>query len=260
MTVPQPPTSPTTTPLPITKPAAACPADTPTTTAAAPPSFTIPPLSLQIPTLTHPGATALLSNTIISTALPKHITTVLTHLYVSPKEPTTHLPPTKSVALFLRPMDGVAYTIGTQAVDGAKEIHFSVDYISRIAAARVKDEIAGVLVHELVHCFQYNGLNTCPSGLIEGIADWVRLRAKLAPPHWKRSTDGGWAAGYEKTGFFLEWLDQNKGDGKGGVVRKMNEWLRKNKYQEGKFWRECVGGEVGGLWKEYGKFVAGGGK
>ncbi|OBT75423.1 hypothetical protein VF21_05696 [Pseudogymnoascus sp. 05NY08] len=256
MTVPQEPT-----PLPIIAKPAAPPstADTtpPSTTA---PSFSIPPLSLQIPTLTHPGVTTLLRATIISTAFPAHITTVLTTLYVSPNEPTTHLPPTKSVALVLQPMDGVAYTIGTQAVDGAKEIHFSVDYISKIAAARVKDEIAGVLVHELVHCFQYNGLNTCPSGLIEGIADWVRLRANLAPPHWKRSTDGGWAAGYEKTAFFLDWLDVTKGDGGGGVVRGMNEWLRGNKYDEQKFWMECVGAEVGGLWEEYGRFVAGGGK
>ncbi|OBT47685.1 hypothetical protein VE00_02245 [Pseudogymnoascus sp. WSF 3629] len=251
MTIPQ---EPTTTPLPITKPPSPSPSSTTTAPTA---TFPIPPLSLQIPTLTHPGTTSLLSSTVISTALPTHITTVLTALYLSPTSPTTHLPPTKSVTLVLRPMDGVAYTIGTQNVDGAKEIHFSVDYISRISAARVKDEIAGVLVHELVHCFQYNGLNTCPSGLIEGIADWVRLRANLAPPHWTRSTEGGWAAGYEKTGFFLEWLDQNKGDGNGGVVRGMNEWLRGNRYEEGRFWRECTGGEVGGLWEEYERFVAG---
>lgn len=151
-------------------------------------------------------------------------------------------------------MDGVAYTVGTQASDAAKEIHFSLDYISRISADRLKNEISGVLVHELVHCFQYNGLSTAPSGLIEGIADWVRLRANLAPPHWKRSTEGGWAAGYEKTGFFLEWLEQRRE----GTVRRMNEWLRGNRYVEERFWREVVGGEVGGLWEEYGRFVKGG--
>lgn len=264
MTVPQDPSSPTAptiTPIPIIakpgKPIAPA-ADTPPTTAAA--TFPLPPLAFQINPLTPPGATSFLSSTTISTAFPTFITTVLTHLYVSATEPSTHLPPTKSVTLILQPMDGVAYTIGTQASDGAKEIHFSLDYISRISADRLKDEIAGVLVHELVHCFQYNGLNTCPSGLIEGVADWVRLKAGLAPPHWKRSTDGGWAAGYEKTAFFLEWLDTTRGDGKGGVVRGMNEWLRENKYEEERFWTECVGEEVGGLWDEYVRFVAGGGK
>ncbi|KAL5348131.1 hypothetical protein ACLOAV_006611 [Pseudogymnoascus australis] len=153
-------------------------------------------------------------------------------------------------------MSGVAYTIGTQASDAAKEIHFSLDYISGISAARLKAEIAGVLVHELVHCLQYNGLNTCPSGLIEGIADWVRLKADLAPPHWKRTGEGKWDAGYERTGFFLEWLEQRRG----GTVRRMNEWLRGTKYEEARFWREVVGGEVEGLWAEYGRFVSGGEK
>ena len=46
-----------------------------------------------------------------------------------------------------------------------------------------------------MHCWQYNGLGTCPGGLIEGIADYVRLKDDLAPPHWTR---GGkhWDEGY----------------------------------------------------------------
>ena len=46
-----------------------------------------------------------------------------------------------------------------------------------------------------MHCWQYNGLGTCPGGLIEGIADYIRLKDGLAPPHWTR---GGkhWDDGY----------------------------------------------------------------
>lgn len=51
--------------------------------------------------------------------------------------------------------------------------------------AFIESEIKGVLVHEMVHTMQFNGKGTCPGGLIEGIADWVRLRAGLSPPHWK---------------------------------------------------------------------------
>ena len=36
--------------------------------------------------------------------------------------------------------------------------------------ARARHEIQGVLTHEMVHCFQYNAKETCPGGLIEGIA------------------------------------------------------------------------------------------
>lgn len=31
----------------------------------------------------------------------------------------------------------------------------------------------GVLVHEMVHCFQYNAKGTCPGGLVEGIAGMI---------------------------------------------------------------------------------------
>ena len=63
-------------------------------------------------------------------------------------------------------MRGVAYTTGDHH---NKEIHFSLDYI-KDSANRSRDEILGVLVHEVVHCYQYNAKGTCPGGLIEGIA------------------------------------------------------------------------------------------
>jgi len=63
-------------------------------------------------------------------------------------------------------MGGVAHTSGSDTV---KEIHFSCQHIVN-CANRCADEIRGVLVHEVVHCFQYNDQNTCPGGLIEGVA------------------------------------------------------------------------------------------
>ena len=68
-------------------------------------------------------------------------------------------------------MDGVAYTFGSEIY---KEIHFSLDHI-RNSESRAKDEILGVLVHEMVHCYQYNGQGKCPGGLIEGIAGLADL-------------------------------------------------------------------------------------
>lgn len=75
----------------------------------------------------------------------------------------------EKILLVLRPMDGVAHTFGS---DIYKEIHFSLDHI-RNSHARAKDEILGVIVHEMVHCFQYDGSKTggrCPGGLVEGVA------------------------------------------------------------------------------------------
>lgn len=68
-------------------------------------------------------------------------------------------------------MPGVAHTFGSPT---QKEIHFSLDHI-RNSESRAKDEILGVLVHEMVHCYQYNGQGKCPGGLIEGIAGLADL-------------------------------------------------------------------------------------
>jgi hypothetical protein len=73
----------------------------------------------------------------------------------------------KSITLVLRPFDGVAYT--TSCDPGGHEVHFSLNWI-KSSEARARDEILGVLVHEVVHCYQYDAKGTCPGGLIEGIA------------------------------------------------------------------------------------------
>ena len=111
-------------------------------------------------------------------------------------------PPVRSITLHLREFDGVAHTCGSKLDDEHKEVHLSVSYIDGVEGdrARIAHEIEGVLVHELVHAFQFDGEGTCPGGVIEGIADWVRLGEGLGPPHWsERGGDDKWA-GYEVTG------------------------------------------------------------
>lgn len=145
-------------------------------------------------------------------------------------------------------MDGVAYTKGSDLDGDHKEIHFSLDYINGIPSARHKDEIQGVLVHEMVHCWQWNAVATAPGGLIEGIADYVRLKAGLSPPHWKKEGGGQWDAGYQHTGYFLEWIESTCG---GGSVRKINHALKDKQYEEDDFWEQLFGKKVSLLWKEY---------
>lgn len=110
-------------------------------------------------------------------------------------------------------------------------------------------EIQGVLVHELVHCYQHNGHGTCPSGLIEGIADFVRLKANLGARHWKRSAiPEKWDQGYEKTAYFLDWLETTYGE---GTVRTVNEKLRAGKYVECEFWQGIFKADIDELWHKY---------
>jgi len=216
------------------------------------PRFVLPKLRLEIRDLNHDGAEDFLTGVVGSKALATSVQSVLSLLYHAPDSPTTTIPSTRSVTLILRPMEGVAYTTGSELDSDHKEIHFSLDYIRGIAASRKKDEIMGVLTHEMVHCYQYNAFGTCPGGLIEGIADWVRLNANLSPPHWKKEATGNWDAGYQHTGYFLEYLEQRFG---AGTVRRINEKLRIVRYEEKKFWTEICGRPVEQLWGDYAKAV-----
>ncbi|MCJ1429679.1 hypothetical protein MMC29_007594 [Sticta canariensis] len=216
------------------------------------PAFPTITLRLKVPDLNHPGACIFFDNCNPSTALSSAVDLVLGCLY-KPTKTNAHIPPTRSVTLIFRSMPGVAYTVGSSLDNDHKEIHLSMDYIGGVSSNppnRQHDEIQGVLVHEMVHCWQWNGIGTAPSGLIEGIADFVRLKAGLSPPHWKKEYGGDWDAGYQHTAYFLEWLENIYGV---GSVRKINDRLRERKYIEGEFWKDLFGKDVCELWEDYSK-------
>ncbi|KAI1136974.1 BSP-domain-containing protein [Hypoxylon sp. FL0543] len=230
-------------------------------------SSDLPRLRLHIQDIAHEGSSIFLSSVNASTLLPSSIRSIHEHLYPSPSPPTTtttnstphpntpkpNPPPTRSVTLILRPMDGVAYTTSTDLDQDHKEIHFSLAYISHIPAPRRAQEIAGVVLHELVHCYQWNGRGAAPAGLVEGVADWVRLRCGLAPPHWlpaRGRAPDRWDAGYQGTAYFLQYLEARFG---GGTVRRLNERLRAQRYDEKAFWTELLGAPVEQLFEDYKK-------
>lgn len=146
-----------------------------------------PLLRLELRDLSSNGTRTFLRLVHASKALEYAVDKVLQCLYTDMDK--SCIPPTRSVTLVLRDMDGVAYTTSLEIDDDHKEIHLSTKYIERQSESRQEEEIMGVLVHEMVHCWQHSGLGSAPVGLTEGVADWVRLKAGYAPPHWKRHTD-----------------------------------------------------------------------
>ena len=197
--------------------------------------------------LDHVGANAFFSHNNPATSLQQAVDAVLSTLYI-PTKANDHIPPTRSVTVILRSMGGVAYTTGSDLDNDHKEIHFSLDYISKQSCARMRDEVQGVLVHEMVHCWQWDGCGKAPVGLTEGIADYVRLKAGLGAPHWKKDRSVGWDAGYQHTGYFLDWIDHTCG---AGSVRRINQALKDEEYEEERFWVRLLGKKVGELWREY---------
>ncbi|OUM56663.1 hypothetical protein PIROE2DRAFT_18617 [Piromyces sp. E2] len=88
------------------------------------------------------------------------------------------------------------------------------------AMDELRYEVRGVLSHELVHVWQFN-CDGLPGNLVEGIADAVRLMVGYPAKHWvekvvpinnERGTDSKkvpWDVGYDGTGFFLNWIQNN---------------------------------------------------
>lgn len=224
------------------------PAPRPTSKATPPKPARKPLLRLEFRDLSEEGAKIFLTYLDCANVLEEAVNTVISTLYTE----ASHIPPTRSICLILRSMPGVAYTTGLDIDDDHKEIHFSTDYIAGIAKERRKEEMLGVITHEMVHCWQWAAKGTCPGGLIEGIADFVRLKAGFVPPHWKQEGGGDWDAGYQHTGYFLNWLEEQFGE---GTVVKINDRLRNREYEEDKFWHHCCGDEISKLWKRYEKSI-----
>ncbi|EKG14227.1 hypothetical protein MPH_08602 [Macrophomina phaseolina MS6] len=208
-----------------------------------------PLLRLELRDLTHEGTKSFLAHLDASQVLEEAVSGVLQLLY----SPHADIPAVRSITLILRSMGGVAYTTGKDIDSDHKEIHFSLEYISHISKDRKKEEILGVLRHEMVHCWQWDAHGTAPGGLIEGIADYVRLRSGFVPPHWKQEADGDWDAGYQHTGYFLDYLEKTYGH---GSVMAINETLRRKDYDE-KLWKDLFGKSVKHLWNDYGRHLKG---
>lgn len=94
----------------------------------------------------------------------------------------------------------------------------------------------------------------CSRLIAIALVDWVRLRAGHAPPHWREGHGGTWDAGYEATGYFLDWLEERYGY---GTVRELNEALGQRAYDDEVF-KALTGRKISKLWKLYKEHLAGG--
>lgn len=257
-------------------------------------------LRIHLEDLGHPAISKFTNVIPIANLLENAIRCVEAHLFTTPSDshsndttiarpppqrpipnPTWKPQEVRSLTLILRPMDGVAYTSGTDLDEAHKEINLSLNYLEAIikkfysrststsspesstsaahdkkADAAFLHEVLGVVTHETVHAFQHNAHSTCPGGLIEGIADYVRMKSKLGAAHWnpwpanKKTRGERWDSGYEKTAWFLQWVEEHIGGV--GCVGRLNETMRKEKWEDGKVWKAVMGGvSVDECWELY---------
>ncbi|KAG6545816.1 hypothetical protein Mapa_012777 [Marchantia paleacea] len=144
------------------------------------------------------------------------------------------------VTLFVEDFHGIAYTF-------RGNIYLSAGYVqyrSQLSTSALRKEIAGLLYHEMTHVCQ-NSAEGIPAGVIEGIADFIRLRAGLGT--WIRQAAGKWDDGYSTKAFFFDWIDKKKTH---GFVNRLNKIIGDSGWNVTDF-VAITGESVRKLWKEY---------
>lgn len=124
-------------------------------------------------------------------------------------------------------------------------IHLSAQYVSGYSGD-VRTEVTGVLYHEVAHVWQWDGQGQANGGLIEGVADFVRLKEGYARGHWVKPGQGDrWDQGYDVTARLLDYCDSLKP----GFVAQLNAKMKAGYSDD--FFAQILGKNVQQLWQEY---------
>jgi len=151
--------------------------------------------------------------------------------------------------LTIHPMDGVAYTAGT-------DIFASSSWLQ----SQIQGEAVGSIVHELVHVAQQYHHDNNPGWLVEGMADYVRWFKYEPQSHgadivWMRhhgkSFSPKFDASYRISANFLTWV-ADKYDP--NIVREVSAVMRSGDYTPD-FWKQHAGKSVEDLGAEWKKAV-----
>ncbi|KAI4371976.1 hypothetical protein MLD38_010264 [Melastoma candidum] len=131
------------------------------------------------------------------------------------------------------------------AITTNNTIRLNSDYIQSFVG-NLKDDITGVLYHESTRVWQWTGDGRAPTGLVNRIADYVRLKAGWRSRTWpKRGSGQRWNEGYAITAYFLEYLEVLKE----GFVGQLNVMMKY--YYTPTYFETLLGKDVDQLWKDY---------
>lgn len=110
-----------------------------------------------------------------------------------------------------------------------------------------KFEFTSLLYHEMTHIFQWSGKGTAPGGLTEGVAEYVKIKAKYYHPegYTKPGEGNKWDEGYGVTARFLEYCDSLRP----GFTVDLNNKMREVYKDE--YFHDLLGKPLDQVWKEY---------
>ncbi|KAK9941977.1 hypothetical protein M0R45_007667 [Rubus argutus] len=146
---------------------------------------------------------------------------------------------TPRISLFVEDREGIA-------VSSNDIIHVAAKYIEGLTAANIKNDFNWVLYHEITHSLQRNGNGQAPTGLVEGIAEFVTLKSGFIYAGFAKPGEGSkWDEGYAVTARFLEYCNGLKD----GFVAELNKKMIDGYSND--FFNQLLGKTVDQLWTDY---------
>ncbi|XP_042065581.1 uncharacterized protein LOC121809099 [Salvia splendens] len=141
--------------------------------------------------------------------------------------------------VFIRQYDGA------EAITYGEQVNVSALFLQGYQG-NLKWEYTSILHHELTHVFQWDGEGKAPVGLVEGVADYMKLVSNYNQKGFaSRGMGERWDQGYDFTARFLEYCEELRS----GFVAALNKKMRHN-FSEN-FFVELMGKPVAQLWLEY---------
>ncbi|KAL9231711.1 hypothetical protein vseg_006903 [Gypsophila vaccaria] len=161
------------------------------------------------------------------------------HIFHQTENPNDRKPDITRITLHIIPWKGDVSTKGSQ-------IYISSIYI-RDYKGDLKREITRLLFHETTHIWQWTGSGRAPKALLEGIADYVKIKAGYPDEKYgKKPGDGeAWDQGSEITAYFLEYCDSLRK----GFVAHLNAKMKDG--YDVSYFKELLGKNVERVWDEY---------
>ncbi|KAJ5151902.1 hypothetical protein N7492_010197 [Penicillium capsulatum] len=170
--------------------------------------------------------------------------------------------------------DSIGYVTRDSSHETEAWMNLDLDYILDHPLSALEFQVHSLVQHEMVHCYQHfkpdEKNERPPQGLIEGIADFVVLKAGLLDvsrkgprPFAAQMRPPQWDVGYAQTAYFLEWLEDVR-IGKGAIGKLNDGLLRVGYHLEGlgkhdetgrEFWTRMFGATADELWEEYGAWL-----
>ncbi|XP_048131501.1 uncharacterized protein LOC125314089 [Rhodamnia argentea] len=131
------------------------------------------------------------------------------------------------------------------ATTNGSRIYVNADYL-QIFPGNMTDEFTGIVYFMSGLVWEWTGNGNAPTGLITGMADYIRLTAGWRYWGWPRRGSGlRWDEGYATTANFLEFCELLRP----GFVSDLNAMMI-DSYSDVYFW-ELLGKSVDVLWEEY---------